>query len=655
MVEDRRLAAIMFTDIVGYTKLMGSDEDKAFDMLARNHIIHETLIKKHNGTLIKEIGDGTLASFPLASNAVRCAMDIQKEAKSQKIPLKIGIHEGEMVFVGTDVLGDGVNVASRLEEFSQEGCITISGTVQKDIKNKAGINTKFIGDKKLKNVDDPVKVYEVLCQEEAIKDETTKGEESQKARNKLPYYIIAGMVVMIAAILIWKFLPIKDKDSQTTEVTTEEVDKTIAILPFADLSPEGDQEHFSVGMTVEITSNLGKIKDLQVTSNLSVMRYKNTDLSIKDIASELGVAYVMGGSVRKSGNKLKIYVELINGITDKLVWDETYDRQLSEIFEIQSDVAKKIASSLSAEIYPDVEQRIESIPTSNLEAYSLFLKAREVGLFTEDAQEYLLKAIKLDPEFADGYIYLGITKLLQVIFSRNYLPDDINEYLNEVKDLLNKGLELDPANATANLWLGSLCLWFEWDFNKAEKYYIKAYELEPALPFSAYSEFLLSTGQFKDALANSDRIIESNRNSESEWLTQGLCYYFLDNQPMVSASIKVFKSQIGQNEYRLSSLMRLLVYQGTYDEAQTIFESISDDQMNPRILSLAAIAYYHNGEHNLANEILNKLTLQSKQSSIGSPSFYLATIYAQMGEAEKAFNWLEKAYFSSDVRCTGLR
>ena len=164
-MQDRRLAAIMFTDIVGYTALMGSDEDRAFDMLKRNHIIHETLIKKYNGTLIKEVGDGTLASFPLASDAVRCAMDIQREARSQQIPLKIGIHEGEMVMAGEDVLGDGVNVASRLQEASQEGCITISGKVYSDVKNKAGINTKYIGEKKLKGVDDPVKVYEVLCEE----------------------------------------------------------------------------------------------------------------------------------------------------------------------------------------------------------------------------------------------------------------------------------------------------------------------------------------------------------------------------------------------------------------------------------------------------------------------------------------------------------
>ncbi|MFC2125714.1 adenylate/guanylate cyclase domain-containing protein [Bacteroidota bacterium] len=154
MMEDRRLAAIMFTDIAGYTALMGKDEDKAFDMLKKNHLIHEDLINKYKGTLIKEIGDGTLASFPLASDAVRCAVDIQMEAKNQEIPLKIGIHQGEMVMAGADVLGDGVNVASRLQEISEEGCITISGKVYSDIKNKSDINTKYLGEKKLKNVED---------------------------------------------------------------------------------------------------------------------------------------------------------------------------------------------------------------------------------------------------------------------------------------------------------------------------------------------------------------------------------------------------------------------------------------------------------------------------------------------------------------------
>jgi len=160
--QTHRHAAIMFTDIVGYTTLMGSDEDKAFEVLRKNQDVHNKLIGQFNGTLIKEMGDGMLISFPLASDAVRCAIEIQKACKEQDIPLKIGIHEGEMVFAESDVLGDGVNIASRLQEQAEEGCIVISGKVYSDIKNKAGIYAKFIADKKLKNVEDPVKVYEVL-------------------------------------------------------------------------------------------------------------------------------------------------------------------------------------------------------------------------------------------------------------------------------------------------------------------------------------------------------------------------------------------------------------------------------------------------------------------------------------------------------------
>ena len=154
----RKHAAIMFTDIVGYTALMGSDEDRAFEVLARNREIHKKLINQYNGTLIKEMGDGMLISFNLASEAVRCAIEIQKASKVHGLPLKIGIHEGEMVFEGNDVLGDGVNIASRLQENTPESCITISASVYRDIKNKSDIKTEFIGEKEFKNVDEPINV-----------------------------------------------------------------------------------------------------------------------------------------------------------------------------------------------------------------------------------------------------------------------------------------------------------------------------------------------------------------------------------------------------------------------------------------------------------------------------------------------------------------
>ena len=277
MPEDRRLAAIMFTDIVGYTKLMGSDEDKAFDMLARNHTMHETLIKKHNGMLIKEIGDGTLASFPLASNAVRCAIDIQKEAKSLKIPLKIGIHEGEMVLAGSDILGDSVNIASRLQESAEEGCINISGSVYKDIKNKSDIQTKFIEEKSFKNVDDPIKVYKVCCEEVEIEN------KPEISPNK-------------------------------------ETENSIAVLPFVNMSDDLAQEYFCDGMTEEIINALSHVESLKVIARTSAFMFKGKPKDMREIGKKLDVETLLEGSVRKAGNRLRITAQLIKVSDGSHLW-----------------------------------------------------------------------------------------------------------------------------------------------------------------------------------------------------------------------------------------------------------------------------------------------------------------------------------------------
>ena len=214
-----KLAAIMFTDIVGYTALMGSDEDRAFEVLRKSQEIHNTHIKQFKGKLIKELGDGMLISFPLASYAVKCAVEIQKTCRKQDIPLKIGIHEGEMVFAGQDVYGDGVNIASRLQEIAKEGCIAISERVFADIKNKKGINTRLVGDRKLKNIDESVKVYEVICEEHTIKEETTQSLKNIPnhrnpfiaLRSKKIKTIILTVLMVVVLIMVYSIIFKKDK------------------------------------------------------------------------------------------------------------------------------------------------------------------------------------------------------------------------------------------------------------------------------------------------------------------------------------------------------------------------------------------------------------------------------------------------------------
>jgi TolB-like protein/Tfp pilus assembly protein PilF len=438
MPEDRRLAAIMFTDIVGYTALMGSDEDKAFDMLKRNHTIHAALIEKHNGTLIKEVGDGTLASFSLGSDAVRCAIDIQKEAKSQNIPLKIGIHEGEMVMAGEDILGDGVNVASRLQEISADGSITISGRVYSDVKNKAGIKTKFIGDKRLKNVEDPVKVYEVLCEEEVV----TESKEQPRKSNKWLYFVIAGLIIVVAAIWILYNLP-KQPDI--------EIEKSIAVLPFRNDSPDPENEYFCNGMMETILNHLVKVGDLKVMSRTDVEPFRNTSKSRKEIASELNVANILEGSVYRIGNKFRISIQLINPENGFHLWSNEYEGEYTEeVFSIQSNIAREVASALKAVITPEEEQSIEIKPTTDIKAYDFMIRGQEEMLkywATRDtellklAHRLIDKALEIDPQYIDAMATKGNTYVAEQKY------DSAIMYAKRM-------LEIDPENGRGYFLLG---------------------------------------------------------------------------------------------------------------------------------------------------------------------------------------------------------
>jgi class 3 adenylate cyclase len=294
MSQSRQLAAIMFTDIVGYTALMGQDEQKAFELLKKNRSVQRPIIEKFNGRWLKEIGDGVLASFTTVTDAVYCAATIQKTCENEpNLKLRIGIHQGEVVFEGADVFGDGVNIASRLEPLAPIGGILVSESVHRNIGNKTNIKSTFIREEQLKNVREPMKIYSVQVEgvEPMVITERSAAppQKSPKSRNpKKMVFAVGGflIILMLSYFLYSKLSP----DITIVEAQEAPIDKSIIVLPFTNLSSDPEQEYFSDGMMEEILNHLVKIQDLKVVSRNRAMQYKGTSKTTQEIANELGVA-----------------------------------------------------------------------------------------------------------------------------------------------------------------------------------------------------------------------------------------------------------------------------------------------------------------------------------------------------------------------------
>jgi len=646
MPEDRRHIAVMFTDIVGYTALMGSDEDKAFEMLKRNHTIHETLIKKHNGTLIKEVGDGTLASFPLASDAVRCALDIQKEAKSQQIPLKIGIHEGEMVMADEDVLGDGVNVASRLQEISADGSITISGRVYSDVKNKTGIKTKFIGDKRLKNVDDPVKVYEVVCEELVIKKPTIN-QVFGKSKIRLLYYIIPGLVLIIAATLIWQLVPTTETSPTNREASVDK-EISIAVLPFDNLSGDPDQEVMCDGLTEEIIHHLSTIEDFnKVISRNSIMTFKDTYKKTPEIAEELGVNILLEGSYRQSGNRLRITVQLIEAESDKHLWSEIYENPIGDIFDIQTDIAQKIAQELKKILSPEEIEKIGKKPTENLEAYNLYLKGRyfwnkRTAPGFQTGIEYFHQAIEKDPTYS--LAYAGISDCYNLLGWHDLLPPE--EVYPKAKAAAEKALMMDETLSQAHASLAYVKMLYDWDWNTAEREFKRALDLNPnyAEAHQWYSEYLAYIGRYDESIREAKRAQELDPLSLSINHNLGLVFY---EAHQFDLAIEKYQKVLQMDPSFIVTYNYLgLAYAGKkmYNDAISKVQMAIDltEKQSPLYVGTLAFIYASLGNTVEAEEVLEHLLELSQHRYIAPVS--LAIIYGAMGQMDQAFDWMEKGY-----------
>ncbi len=473
MSEQRRLAAIMFTDMVGYTTLMGADERKTLELVKRNQKIHKKWMARFNGHQLKEIGDGTMISFPSVSDAVRCAAAIQREAAQEvELSLRIGIHLGEIVQNGKEIYGDGVNVANRIEAQADPGEIYISEAVYKNIRNKPGVHTQFVGARHLKNVQDEVKIYRVSISD----SDTLGGSEVRADRGSHRWILLTLMVgvVCLGLVLLWNF-------NRTPDASTGSSldDHAIAVLPFVDLSAEQNQTYLGDGIAAEIISAISNIQDLKVIGQTSSFSFRDKEIDLQTIGKQLGAGRILEGSVNKSEERLRIRAQLIDANDASQIWSDNYERELKDIFEIQDEISRMIADKLQLSI--DLSKS-EAPPTQSFAAYELYLKGRhalEQGLAgVEEAQKFMKAALEIDQNFDEAY--LSLSEIHWSISLYGLGDHEVNTKL--AKESVLKALQVEPNNEEAYSFLGFLNLTNDFDWQAANDHFQKAVELGLELP-----------------------------------------------------------------------------------------------------------------------------------------------------------------------------
>jgi len=649
----RKLAAIMFTDMVGYTSLMQEDEEKARKLIERHRDLMKPHVDKHGGEIIQYVGDGTFCRFDSAIEAVNAALEIQHVfLLEDDMSLRIGIHVGDVVIKGDEVYGDGVNVASRLEPLAEPGSICVSSRVRDDIKNQSGLILNSLGNKELKNVDEEMEVFSVTKSAEPLPAAAEIPKPSPGSSKINMKWIGVAAVIIVLVIVGLKI------DFGTVEVESKEDinNLSIAVLPFSNMNADAENEFFADGITEDILAQLAKIKSLQVISRTSIMQYKNTTKSLREIGKELGVATILEGSVRRGGNRVRIVAQLIDTKTDKHIWAETYDRDLDDIFAIQSDVANEIATALKASLTPDEELSIYEIPTKNIEAYDLFLKGRLLtqGIDAgggkenlEEAIDLLEQAVVLDPEFIAAY-----SQLAQAHMSMYWIGyggfDHTDERLSKAKRVIDKMSEIDSDHPEVQLANGYYYYWGYLNYDEALKYLIPALTKQPnnSDVLAAIGYVYRRQGEWKESIASMKRAVDLDplNYGKTNALAQTYAFNRMWKQADRYYDRAILLSPESFSSYRWK-IDLLSLPRGGIDESRMVLKEAMENNIDPnKLIGLQG------GLSFLERNYSEALTLLESDSAkrYGAKAF----LHFKLGNTEKSYSYYDSMRVKAEDKLT---
>jgi adenylate cyclase len=468
----RKLTAILSADAKGYSRLMGEDEKGTVRTLNVYKEVMTGLIQKHHGRVVDAIGDNLMAEFGSVVDAVECAVEIQKELKTRNAELpenrrmefRIGVNLGDVIEEEGRIYGDGVNIAARVQSLADGGGTCISGTAFDQVENKLGLGFEYLGEQTVKNIAKPVRVYRVLMESEAAGKVIGEKKAKPKPWQRQVTVLVIILIVIAAAIAIWKFYirPIPPVEMASKEKMAFPLpDKpSIAVLPFTNMSGDKEQEYFSDGITEEIITALSKVPDLFVISRQSTFTYKGKAVKVKQVSEELGVRYVLEGSVRKEGGKVRITAQLIDALTGHHLWADRYDRDLKDIFALQDEITMKMITAMQVKLTVGELANLWAKGTKNLDAYLKCMEAltnylRQTKEGNALGKKMAEEVTALDPNYPRGYVVLAQTYLWDILLGTAESPE---KSLAKAKELTEKAITLDKSESTAHGLLGSIYL-----------------------------------------------------------------------------------------------------------------------------------------------------------------------------------------------------
>lgn len=603
-----QLAAILFADIVGYTAMMQDNEDLAVEKINRFREVVELVAEELNGRIIQYYGDGALLLFQSATDAAEFAKLLQEDLFNEpKIPVRIGIHMGDVLVHAGNIFGDVVNIASRIQSLAPAGGIYISEVVYRNIANKKELESSFVREEKLKNVKEPMRVYQVLTENtpETLKENGVSGN--------------AGMVINA---------------------------NSIAVLPFANISSDPQQDYFSDGLTEDIITQLSKIRAYKVISRTSVMQYKTAPKPVKEIGKELGVSLILEGSVQRHADKVRITAQLINAVTDEHIWADSYDRPLNDIFSIQREVALAIAAVLNTSLTKKETQELDYIPTADLQAYDYYMRGRlllekrsKQDVLT--AREYFQQAVSRDKSFAAAFAGLADSFLLSSF--RGY--EEPVQTLWQAKKNIDIAAGLDPYSGETQASLG---YWYfqNFDWHAAEITYQRSISLN-ANQTNVYlwlAILLQAKGNNDEALNIYNRGIEINP----------LWDFLLKNKVMLLASMNNTEAAVALQQERITKAETdLQQKRKLYAELSRLYWSVGNKEEAIAVAKKSGdtglLNFYTSGDFLLMQKIVDNHYEEMKHRSEYISQLWMGLDYAHAGAREKAIDCFNNAVALKDT------